>query len=453
VSRVNQILRGFAGAASGGRAGDHRLRGRARPRIAGEPVAAALFAAGIRTLGRSTKYPPPARPVLSRRPLRLVHDAHRRPPQPARVHGAGRGGLACERQNAFPSADVDLLAAADWLFPRGMDHHTLMTGSRTGNAVFLEDGPRDGRLGHAAGCRGARDGDDGRGGRRVRDRRRPRRPWRRPRDRARGAGRARRRVRRAAVARRFAARRAGGGARAGELAAQARAAGARVVPNATAIGFFPEDAGADGRPGLLAVATEAGLVRVSAKRTLYATGAYDQNLPFADNDRPGVIAARALGRLAFRWGIRPVPAGARVVILDGAPTAAPLERALAAAGVEVERVDVARQSAVAAVGATRLRGIEIVPRDGKAKGKAKTVAADLVAVAAVPAPASELPRQHGAAVAFDAARGGFAPSSTTATRRPSRACSRAATSPVSPAPPPPNARAPPRAAHSRRRCR
>jgi hypothetical protein len=149
-------------------------------------------------------------------------------------------------------------------------------------------------------------------------------------------------------------------------------------------------------------------VRVSAKRTLYATGAYDQNLPFADNDRPGVIAARALGRLAFRWGIRPVPAGARVVILDGAPTAAPLERALAAAGVEVERVDVARQSAVAAVGATRLRGIEIVPRDGKAKGKAKTVAADLVAVAAVPAPASELPRQHGAAVAFDAARGGFA---------------------------------------------
>ena len=49
-----------------------------------------------------------------------------------------RDGLACERQNAFPSADVDLLAAADWLFPRGMDHHTLMTGSRAGNALFLK---------------------------------------------------------------------------------------------------------------------------------------------------------------------------------------------------------------------------------------------------------------------------------------------------------------------------
>jgi sarcosine oxidase subunit alpha len=36
------------------------------------------------------------------------------------------------------------------------------------------------------------------------------------------------------------------------------------------------------------------------------------------------------------------------------------------------------------------------------------VTADIVAVAAVPAPASELPRQHGAQVQFDEARGGFA---------------------------------------------
>ena len=107
--------------------------------------------------------------------------------------------------------------------------------------------------------------------------------------------------------------------RARRLAAEARAAGARLVSNATVIGFFPEDVGRDGRPGVLAVATDAGLVRVSARRTLYATGAYDQNLPFADNDRPGVIAARALGRLAFRWGIRPVAPAARVVILDGGP--------------------------------------------------------------------------------------------------------------------------------------
>jgi len=405
---VNQTLRDFPGAAPAGEPVTIDFEGAPVRALAGEPVAAALFAAGIRTLGRSTKYHRPRGLFcLDGHCASCTMRIDGRPNRRACMVPA-REGLACERQNAFPSADVDLLAAADWLFPRGMDHHTLMTGSRTGNAVFLKMVHEMGGSGTlpAAVAPATVTTDEvvdacviGGG--------------------PAGLG-AAREIARAAPGARVVVydeqpspggslhAESGGGARAGELAAQARAAGARVVPNATAIGFFPEDAGADGRPGLLAVATEAGLVRVTAKRTLYATGAYDQNLPFADNDRPGVIAARALGRLAFRWGIRPVPAGARVVILDGAPTAAPLEQALAAAGVEVERVDVARQSAVAAVGATRLRGIEIVPRDGKAKGKAKTVAADLVAVAAVPAPASELPRQHGAAVAFDAARGGFA---------------------------------------------
>jgi len=405
---VNQTLRDFPGAAPAGEPVTIDFEGAPVRALAGEPVAAALFAAGIRTLGRSTKYHRPRGLFcLDGHCASCTMRIDGRPNRRACMVPA-REGLTCERQNAFPSADVDLLAAADWLFPRGMDHHTLMTGSRTGNAVFLKMVHEMGGSGTlpAAVAPATVTTDElvdacviGGG--------------------PAGLG-AAREIARAAPGARVVVydeqpapggslhAESGGGARAGELAAQARAAGARVVPNATAIGFFPEDAGADGRPGLLAVATEAGLVRVTAKRTLYATGAYDQNLPFADNDRPGVIAARALGRLAFRWGIRPVPPGARVVILDGAPTAAPLEQALAAAGVEVERVDVARQSAVAAVGATRLRGIEIVPRDGKAKGKAKTVAADLVAVAAVPAPASELPRQHGAAVAFDAARGGFA---------------------------------------------
>ena len=79
---------------------------------------------------------------------------------------------------------------------------------------------------------------------------------------------------------------------------------------------------------MLAVATRRGLVRVSARRTLYATGAYDQNLPFADNDRPGVIAARALRPPGVPLGhpARSRPSG-RVVILDAAPTAEPLARA------------------------------------------------------------------------------------------------------------------------------
>jgi C-terminal peptidase prc len=401
---VSKDLRGFPGAPPAGEPITIDFEGDPIPARAGEPVAAALFAAGVRTLGRSTKY---------HRPRGLFClDGHcascsmridGRPNRRACMVPA-RAGLACERQNAFPSADVDLLAAADWLFPRGMDHHTLMTASRTGNAVFLKmvremggsgtlpaaDAPPatttdevldacvvgGGPAGLRAACEIARaipgarvalyDEQSAPGGSLLAE--------------------------------------AGGGARARALAADAVAGGARLVPNATVIGFYPEDAGPDGRPGVLAVATEAGLVRISARRTLYATGAYDQNLAFADNDRPGIVAARAVGRLAFRWAVRPVAAAERVVIVDAAPTAAPLAEALAAAGVNVDRVDAGRETIVAALGGKRLRGVEIAA-GGR---KRRTVAGDLIAVAALPAPASELPRQHGARVAFDAARGGFA---------------------------------------------
>jgi len=53
-----------------------------------------------------------------------------------------------------------------------------------------------------------------------------------------------------------------------------------------------------------------------------------------------------------------------------------------------------------------VRAVEI-ENAGAASGK-RVVTAELVAVAAMPAPASELARQHGAEVAFDPARGGFA---------------------------------------------
>ncbi len=92
------------------------------------------------------------------------------------------------------------------------------------------------------------------------------------------------------------------------MAEAARGAGVELVARATAVGYYPEDeAGARSvrrRRGLLAVVAGDRLLRVRARRTLYATGGYDQNLPFADNDRPGVISARGCGRLAFHWGVR-----------------------------------------------------------------------------------------------------------------------------------------------------
>src|SRR5204863_140029 len=36
-----------------------------------------------------------------------------------------RAGMRLERQNAFPSAKVDLFGTIDWFFPRGLDHHEM----------------------------------------------------------------------------------------------------------------------------------------------------------------------------------------------------------------------------------------------------------------------------------------------------------------------------------------
>src|SRR5262249_40163399 len=95
-------------------------------------------AAGIRTLGRSPKYHRPRGA--------FCFDGHcgscllrvdGRPSVRACMTAA-RPGLVCERQNAFPSAEIDLLAAADRMFLRRVDHHTRMTGSRVGNRLFLK---------------------------------------------------------------------------------------------------------------------------------------------------------------------------------------------------------------------------------------------------------------------------------------------------------------------------
>jgi sarcosine oxidase subunit alpha len=376
----------------------------------GEPVAVALHAAGVHTLGRSSKYHRPRGAFcLDGHCASCYLRIDGRPNRRACAEPA-REGLRCERQNAFPSAEVDLLTAADWLFPEGMDHHTMMTGSRVGNAVFL-------KLVREMGGSGTL----------------PAAPATFPPARDEvldvcvvGAGPAGLAAARAIAEAAPGARVGlcdeqpapggsllalpGGAARASALAAAATRAGARVTANATALAYYPDDAGPSGVPGVLALATAGGLVRVSARRFLYATGGYDQNLPFVDNDRPGIISARACGRLAFHWGVRPVPRGERVVIVDGmsaasggAAVATTLASGLRDVGVEVEVVDLARDRVVEARGATRVRGLVVAGP----KGRERRVDGALVAIATPPAPASELPRQHGAEVRFEPARGGF----------------------------------------------
>ncbi len=333
---------------------------------AGEPLAVALWAAGVRVLGRSPKYHRPRGMFcLEGHCASCLLRIDGRPSRRACLVPVA-AGLRCERQNAFPDVDHDLLRAADWLFPGGMDHHRLMTGTRLGNELFMKlvremggsgtlpdaapaapDPVRNetvdvcivgaGPAGLAAAATlGARavvvDEQDRPGGSLMAE--------------------------------------PGGVKRAAELARAAEQAGANVWSQSTAIAYYAEE-------GVLAVATPRGLVRVTARRFLYTTGAYDQNLPFPDSDRAGVMSARACGRLAFRWGIRP---GRRVVVLSDPAVPFPfvgrLERGLAAVGVET------RAATVGDLGAVDLKR-------------------EVIAVAALPAPASELPRQHGARVRLD----------------------------------------------------
>jgi sarcosine oxidase subunit alpha len=370
--------RGLAPAEPRGRPLTVDFEGRSVRAFEGEPLGVALFADGERVLGRSTKYHRPRGLFcLEGHCGSCLLRIDGRPNRRACLEPV-REGLRCERQNAFPDADVDLLRAADWLFPKGMDHHRMMTGSRVGNEIFLKLVRQMGGSGLLPDAPVAELPP-------VRDERVDLCVV--------GAGPSGLSAARAAAQAHPGARillvdeqdqpggsllaEPGGVARARRLTDQAVRAGVRLWSRARAIAFYPED-----QPAVLAVVTEAGLVRLEARRHLYATGAYDQNLPFPDSDRAGVLSARGCGRLVFRWGVRP---GRRVVLVSAESSAygALLTRGLRELGIEVQT------AALDAVPAVDLRR-------------------DVIAVDALPAPASELARQHGARVVLRAAAGGFA---------------------------------------------
>lgn len=359
----------------------------------GESVAAALFASGTRVLARSLKY---------HRPRTFFCMSGHCSGCLVRADGVPnlracqipcRPGLEIQGQNAYPSPDFDILGAVDFFFAGGMDHHTLMTGSRLLNKVANKVVRQLSGLGTLPGH------DDAVA----------------PEVRSIevdvcviGAGPAG--LAAAAAAARAGAHvlcldeqlRAGGSLltdpRHGVAAADAAVrdvhdAGAGLIAGACAIAFYPEDAAG----GVLAVAAPDGLLRVRARRWVWASGGYPVNLLFGDNDRPGVMAARGVGRLLVQHRVL---AGGRICVVEDPGVAAyagALAAALHAAGAEVERV--------AADAVERVRGRSWVKAVQLRTGK--KIDCDLVAVAAVPSPASEGPRQHGCAVTLDPPRGGF----------------------------------------------
>lgn len=368
-----------------------------------ESLAVALFASGVRVLSRSIKYHRPRGFFCLSGHCGACLIRVNGVPNTRACMTACSDGLQLERQNAWPSARVDLFATADYAFPKGFEPHTFMTRPATVNRVmqhFVRKLSGLGRLpereapllvsqrtdidvlivgggpaGLAAAAEAGRQGantwllDDQLqlGGRLLSD----------PRY---------------------------GAASSAKAISRAREAGATLLEQTAVFGIYPEER-------LIGAISPNGALLIGAKSIVLATGGYEQNILFPGNDVPGVLPLRAAGRLLVQYGVLP---GKRIVIVseaprpdtpaaqdtqdnDGGATVDHLIKALEQAGAEVSR---AAQAPAAASGRAWVRSVKFA--DGR------SIACDLVITVAPSSPASELARQAGAATRFDEHAGGFA---------------------------------------------
>ena len=121
---------------------------------------------------------------------------------------------------------------------------------------------------------------------------------------------------------------------AAQAIARLRDLGARVMLRTTAFGRY--DHGLTGLAEDLGEGHAPRLWRVRAAETVLATGAIERGLPFANNDRPGVMSAMAGLHYLTRYG---VAVGRRVVVATNNGLAYEAAAALAQAGAEVTVID------------------------------------------------------------------------------------------------------------------
>ncbi len=373
------------------------LDGETLPAREGEPVAAALLAAGERVFSRSVKYHRPRGPFCFAAACSQCLMRIDGVPNLYTCRTPARAGMRLERQNAYPSAKFDVFAATDWMFPRGLDHHEMFAGVPIAEQVMakvarhlaglgtLPDRPADDPLaaesievpvlivgGGASGL---------------------------------------------AAAQIFAAR----GVPfllierepflGGRLAIAAPEENDPAIPDrsalplgsvrtaATAIGLYDDEAGRF-------VAARQGppeqLIKIYPRVTLLAMGGHPQLIAFENNDLPGVIAGRALSALIRKWQM--VPRGKVAVVGAGRGLEA-TARLLQGSGAEVAAI-IDRQGAangalqgepIKAHGRGRVIGLTIQRPDGvRTRLDCQTIA-----VCAPPAPSFELARQGGARIRFD----------------------------------------------------
>jgi len=162
--------------------------------------------------------------------------------------------------------------------------------------------------------------------------------------------------------------------------------------------------------------------RVRAAQVICATGAIERTMVFGNNDRPGVMLASAAQAYVNRYGVRP---GRRAVVFTNNNSAYAVAADLAAGGIEVAAIIDSRRDVPAAAraavngidiltghvvtsarGYRHLRGAEITPIGG---GPARRIACDLLAQSGGWNPAVHLWSQSRGTLRYDETLSSFLP--------------------------------------------
>jgi sarcosine oxidase subunit alpha len=413
----------------------------------GEPLMVALLANDVAVAARSVKY------HRARGPFCLAGTCGQCwmridgvPNRPACLEPV-RPGLRVERQNAFPSADLDVFGATDLLFPGGLDHHRLgttpvgplnelvantarqmagfgppadeppaplaPTPTVAVDALVVGGGPAGLGAAKALAERGLgvllAERRDVLGGR-LATGLYPEPAWR---------------------------------ALVDDTHQVIEANGGRVLTGALVLGSYPPEGGetdaaaprAEATAGAPEVVAEvlvrvghgdaAHLLRVAPDAIVLAPGGYPLAGTYGGSDLPGHFGLRALATLALVHGVLPGDAVAIVEPAGAGDEPRRLAAALAASGAQVTRVRADAHEAPGAddgavtvlagyeptrtltptLGTARVKGLELRGPDGRTR----TVSAALVADGRPPAPAFELAAQLGARVEHQPTLGGFIP--------------------------------------------
>ncbi len=164
------------------------------------------------------------------------------------------------------------------------------------------------------------------------------------------------------------------------------------------------------------------LWRVRAKRVVLATGAIERPLPFANNDRPGVMLAQAVRTYVNRFGVVP---GARAVVATCNDDAYRTAFALADAGCEVVAILDSRSespSEIVKAAAARFNvqfDAQVLEARGgpggltglaaRLGGQPLSLSCDLLAVSGGVSPVAHLHMQAGGTLNWNETTGTFAP--------------------------------------------